>query len=198
MSELIAVIDESGPDGDPLKHISVIVSDLPTINNNLIKLPSNFTRMANLSEKEKLPLLHRLDFSGNIYVGCMHVSLKQLRNKIDERIVKKRSNKIKRNVTRIVGVELRSRLNNAIWEFVRKNKYEIDRLVFEIDNDILKEYLEISGLNTKPRTNNHKIADCIAHANYKGWSLKNVIESNKNFQPNFHDSVLSQVNKKIK
>lgn len=84
-----------------------------------MKLPSNFTRMTNLSEKEKLPLLHKLDLSGNIYVGCMHVSLKQLRNKIDERIVKKSSNKIKRNVTRIVGVELRSRLNNAIWDFIR-------------------------------------------------------------------------------
>jgi dsDNA-specific endonuclease/ATPase MutS2 len=73
LEDLIATIDESGI--ETLEYVCVIIGDYPSIKKNLAKIPSKFTHMTNMPEKEKQPWLESFDFTGNILVCCMNQGL---------------------------------------------------------------------------------------------------------------------------
>lgn len=189
MGGLIAAIDDSGQ----FEYIAVVMGGEQSINNNGKKLPANFTHMNRIPKKEKLPLLRSFNFSDNIYVCCMNIDLLNLRKSIDVYTTKIRKRKIKRNISAIVGYEIKLALQNNFNDIILQNKSTINDIVFQVDNDILREYLGYSGLQSTTPDIAHKLADCVAHSNFHKYKVENIKECGKNFKRDFHQRVIQQV-----
>ena len=191
MPELVAVIDESGK--TTLEFICVIIGDNTSVNKNVVKIPTKFTHMTNMPENEKLPLLRSFDFTGNIYVCCINIGLKELESTIDGYIRRKKNNKNKNWFRATVGYELELTLRNEFDIFTRSNDWDLKQLEFEVDNSELSGYLKSAGFKTKTKTRAHELADCVAHANFKNWPLDNIRELNNGFKLEFHNRVMSTI-----
>jgi hypothetical protein len=189
LGELIAAIDDSGQ----FEYIAVVMGDKQSINNNGKKLPSNFTHMNRMPKKEKVPLLRSFNFNENIYVCCMHIDLLNLRKSIDAYSTKIRKRKIKRNISAIVGYEIKLALQDNFRDIILNSKCTINDIVFQVDNDILREYLGYSGLQSTTPDIAHKLADCVAHSNFHKYNVENIKECGKNFKRDFHQKVMQQV-----
>ena len=189
MGGLIAAIDDSGQ----FEYIAVVMGDEQSINNNGKKLPASFTHMNRIPKKEKLPLLRSFNFRGNICVCCMNIDLLNLRKSIDYHSTKLRKRKIKRNFSAIVGYEIKLALQNNFNDIILDNKCTINDIIFQVDNDILREYLGYSGLQSTTPDVAHKLADCVAHSNYHKYKIETVKECGKDFKSDFHQKVMQQV-----
>ncbi|HEY7695660.1 MAG TPA: hypothetical protein VIA08_00025 [Nitrososphaeraceae archaeon] len=197
MTKYIAVIDESGK--QTLEYVCLIVGDHDSISKNLKNISHKFTHMNKIPENEKRPLLDKFDFTGKILVCCMKLFLIDLRVEIDKYVDKKKCRKNKRNLNQVIGIELRSILQTVILNNNDIRDCEIDKLTFQVDNDTLRDYLKASGLKTEPPKDAHKLADCVAHANFKRWKLDSVVELvDEKFKTDFHEIVMDGIRRFVK
>lgn len=82
-----------------------------------------------------------------------------------------------------------------------RKPYQVRSLNFVVDNVEMINCVK-NGHNAVLKygktMDGHTIADCIAYANYRGWSLSpKVIEHKTEFEEDFHSSVLNIINKKL-
>lgn len=187
MNELLAAIDES----DNLNFLAIVIGTRDSINSYSGLFRPNFKSISRLHREDKMYILDKLDFNGNIWAYCINFGLTELKNTLETQISSNRSKKMRNNITPTIGYALKYEIHNRIEEILLSNKCTIDDITFEIDNQDLEEYLKSSGLrcnNTKTGIV-HRLSDCVAHANFRNFRLRNVTESNSNFKEEFHKKI---------
>jgi hypothetical protein len=197
LTDLLAGIDES-ENG----YYAIVVGDADAITKNVRHLPDGFTHITSLyaNSDGKRKIVDDFDFSGNIMVSCLKFGLSDLRKVVDDEIRKGRIRMPKEKINRKIGYEVVRAIDKIYHDFALKNHIDIKSIVFEIDNRLLRDYLK-QGYKTMLKSKNdphgaHSIADCIAYANYRGWTLANVVEYHDDFEQEFRKNVLSDFLKK--
>jgi len=192
LTKLLGGIDE----GHDLDYLSLIVGDEQVISSNYKILPHGFTHLTRMgyTKTEKLQLLKKFDFTGNILVYCVKFGFSELRDTI-EHAQSLRNHKISTKIIRSkVGYEVVLDIRKLFTNFVNSNRLSVDKIEFEVDNDQVRRYIQDGGLRHRNPDRIHKIADCVVHANGREWSFNNnVKELGDQFKNDFHTRVLKSL-----
>jgi hypothetical protein len=193
LHKLFAVIDET----NDYEYLAFIIGLKEDIERNEERLPPNFTHMTRScsTKSEKLALINKFDFNGNIQVYCVKFAIRQLKKKIDNEIIaKQKSRKPKHIIYNILGSEFRSIVQKMYSDFITNLGYSMNEIVFQVDNKIVQDLLKTASLRFEKPQNAHRIADCVAHINGKHWPTNDrIIEWDDSFKRLFHKTVISRI-----
>jgi late competence protein required for DNA uptake (superfamily II DNA/RNA helicase) len=181
----MAAIDETA-DGE---YFAMVIGDKKSILSNAERLPRNFIHISSIfySKRKKKNIVKNLNLSGNILVYCVKFGIPNLKTTIE-----KSRNRIPKNkIERKLAYWIVSKINKTYSNFLFCNGIHIQDIRFEVDTDMLKGYLQASGLQSISPSDAHKIADCVAYANIKGWPVKgNLKEDGDKFEKTFYQQVM--------
>jgi hypothetical protein len=193
LEELFAAIDET----EKFEYLEIIIGLKEDVERIERMIPQNFTHMTRYcsNKAEKLELVNKFDFKGNIRVYCAKFALHQLEQKIEDKLKeKKKSRKPKHISHNILSCECRTSLDSMYGDFVKKFGYSLDEIKFQVDNKVVKDILDSSGLDWMKPLETHKLMDCVAHVNGKHWGTSKVIlELDEPFKKEFHKRVINRI-----
>jgi hypothetical protein len=192
LPKLYGAIDDT----NNLEYLAFVVGDEEAFKTNLKHLPRGFTHMTNMSGKyEKKDLLKKFNFDGNIQVCCVKFGLYELKSTIQSALAAANNlNMASKKINARISYEMASDIKRLYTDFVIKNGLDITKIEFEIDNQNVLRYLKDGGLRFRQRSEYHKIADCISHANGHGFRLgNNVLEEGESFKNEFHNRVVKRL-----
>jgi hypothetical protein len=197
LNYLHAAIDES-ENG----YYAIVIGDKGAIERQVRKLPKHFTHMVSWygGDYEKKQILSNLDFEGNILVHCVKFGLKALKVKIQDSMLSGRCRMPSIKINNIIGYEMARTIDKFYYKFALNNHFQVTALTFVVDNEELINYLKNGHGAVKKYGDTkdaHTIADCVAYANYHGWTISpKVIEHHGDFEEMFHSSILNIIQKK--
>jgi hypothetical protein len=190
LSQLFAAIDETF-DGE---FLAVVVGDDYSISRNSKSLPKHIAEVR-FTIEDKRRLVQSLDFSeGSILVHCIKYGLPSLRDTIDKKI-KTGAIRIHRNkVNRKISYEFVRTIEGFYNYFVLSEHHmHLQEIDFEVDNDIIRDYLRNGGFSVTIPERTHRIADSVAYANGHSWRINNVVEHCEDFQKEFHKMIIDKL-----
>jgi hypothetical protein len=188
LPELYAAIDDT----NDLEFLAFVVGDKESVSTNLKQLPLGFTHMAHMHSKhEKKLLLDRLSFDGNIRVCCVQFGLNEIKSLVKSALSSvNKLNMSSRIINNKIAYEIAYDVRRLYADFTITNGYKVEEIEFEVDNRNVLQYLKDSGLHHCQRSETHKIADCIVHANGHHFRLDNkIVEEGEAFKNAFHNRV---------
>lgn len=187
----VAAIDDSGGN---LDYLSIIIGEKEKINSLIKTLPSDFTHMADYKRKEKKRMLSRFSITGNIKICCIRYGFPDTHKKFLEKVQENSPNyKSNQRFYNIMAEETKIKLHSLFKDFLTDNGLSLEDIEFEVDNKVIHNILKHAGLKPIRYSQVHKIADCIAHANFKNWNVKGVVEYNS---IEYKDELLERVIKR--
>ncbi len=134
--------------------------------------------MTGLPNKTKRKILSGFVITGNIKICCIRYGFNDMHNEFNKRHRENPSYKSKQKFYNALAVETKITLHSLFKDFLIKNGLSLEDIKFEVDNEIMWNILKCSGLKPIEHPQNHKLADCIVHANYKNWDVTGVEEYN--------------------
>lgn len=173
---------------------SPVVGNEQAILDNFNTLPSNFTHMSSVryTPDFKKSIVDNLNLKGTILAHCVKFGLPELNSKIEAIVSTKRSKIPQEKISRIISYRLAGKINGMYTNFAMHSGMHIQDIEFEADNEVIRRHLRDAGLKHAKTGSTHKIADCIAYANLRGWNVKgNFRESEDGYEESFHKLVIS-------
>lgn len=170
----MAAIDDSRD----LEYLSIVIGEKDKIDSIVNTLPSSFTHMTQLDPATKLAILRGFHLNGNLQICCIKFGYSLLKEKYKMKSKEIESRKSMQKFYRNLSLEAKNKWRSLFKNFLYKNRIYLEDLVFEVDNDVIREILKHSGISYCRPNSVHKLADCIVHANYKGWDIHGVDEYN--------------------
>lgn len=189
----VGAIDDSGNKGHNLEFLSILIGEEQKVYSIVNTLPSDFVHLTDYQYPEKMAILRNINLSGNIKVICMRFGYEQLISAYNARLTEKQNKKSDQKLYNSLGVTMKNHLHVFFKDFLIKNHLNITDIHFEEDHSDIRKTLLHGGLKCKDAGLIHKVADCIAHANFKNWRIKGVIEYNKmEFKTQFRESFMQR------
>jgi len=170
----MAAIDDSGD----LEYLSIIIGETDKMENLAKTLPSSFTHMTDLDRKTKKKILSGLNFNGNMKICCIKFGYPDLRDAYKNKSKDVENRKYNQKFYYNLAIEIKIKLQLLFKDFLIRNNLCLENIVFEVDNDIVRDILKYNGIKFIRPGGLHKIADCIAHANYKHLKVNGINEYN--------------------
>lgn len=175
-------------------YLAFVVGNEQAILDNIHTLPTNFTHMSSVryTPDVKKSIVDNLNLKGTILAHCVKFGLPELNSKIEAIVSTKRSKIPQEKISRIISYRLVGKINSMYCNFAMRNGMHIQDIEFEADNEVIRRHLRDAGLKHAKTGNTHKIADCLAYANLRGWSVKgNFRENEEGYEESFHKLVIS-------
>ena len=194
MSEILAAIDDT----NDLEYLAFVVGERKDIQFLENKLPPNFSHMTEYyaTKQEKIKLLQNLDFSNsNILSYCVKFSFSQLRQNIKEIRQTKKLRKPESRINAQIGYELNCVIRNWYGDFLAKRGYTFQDISFQVDNVLLKIFLNSTDISYIKPDMTLKLADCVVHANGKHWPIENVKHLDDEFKRQFHKTIINRISR---
>ena len=194
MSEILAAIDDT----NNLEYLAFIVGlkkDIQFLEN---QLPVDFSHMTRycVNKQEKKKLIQNLNLSNsNILSYCVKFSFSQLLQNIRGILQTKNLRTPASRINAQIGYELNCVIRKLYSDFLSKRGYTFNDISFQVDNSLLKIYLNGPDISyTRPDTT-LKLADCIVHANGKHWPIDNVKHLDDDFKNQFHKTIINRISR---
>jgi hypothetical protein len=191
MEKLFGAIDEVN-EGE---YLAIVIGLKSNIDNNISKLPDNFSHMTRscVNKKDKLRILQSLELKSNVHVCCVKFGIPQLQSNIEQIVAKEKSRKPKHIIYNQVAHELGKSLHDMFDKFVNTHSHTLEEIRFQVDNRPIENLLHTANLKYTQPDDAHKIADCVAHANGKHWPVSDVVHFGDEFKRKFHNRVISRI-----
>lgn len=184
-----AAIDDSGD----LEYLSILIGEREKVKSIAKLLPPDFKHMTSYDEDTKKNILSSLNFKGNVKICCIKFGYSDLRRSFQKRNKATNNNKYIKKFYNTLAIEAINNWKILFKDFLYSNRIYLNELVFEVDNDVIKDILKRNGIRFIPPTRIHKITDCIVHANFKNWPVEGIFEYNTNtYKTEFHDHFIGR------
>ncbi|KAA2279384.1 hypothetical protein [Candidatus Nitrosocosmicus sp. SS] len=191
MKEFVGAVDET-EDGE---YIAFMICNHESLIKNIPCLPKNFTHLTSVfySTDRQQQIINSFDFSQGVLICCIKFGISSLRKEIDNSINFGKMPQVKFRSK--ISYRMRKHLNSICSRFLDKHRIKINEVQFQVDNGDIRGFLMQGGLKCVESSYAHKIADCIAYANHRGWPLKgdHIIEKGEDFRLSFRDQIIKDL-----
>lgn len=186
----IGAIDDSGD----LEYVSILIGEKEKLLSIANNLPKGFVHLTTYDYQDKKRIIKMINLNGNIRVICMRFGYKSLVSAYRNRKKTIKNNyKSDQKFYNSLGMTMRNQIYYFFKDFLIANKLNLNDVCFEEDNDVIRNILKHCGIQYENAGEVHKVADCIAHANFKRWSLEGILEYNKyEFKVQFCNSFIQR------